>query len=91
MENWLIYLIMAVSGIGALVSGLVFERHTWRVLMLLACVVVFEIMWLILSGKFSVEWGTSEYANYKFIRKAVGIASAIALVGISFKIRKTED
>lgn len=91
MANWLIYLIMAVSGIGALVSGLVFKRHTWRVLMLLACVVVFEIMWLMLSGKHSVELGSPDYTTYKFITKSVAIASAIALVGISFKIRKTED
>lgn len=84
-------MIMAVSVIGALVSGLIFKRHTWRVLMLLSCVVVFEVMWILLTGKHRVELGSPDYSMYRFLRKFIGAFMAIVLFMVSFKIRKTED
>lgn len=79
---WLVYIIMAISAVGALVSGLVFERHTWRVLMLLGCLAVFVVMLMILSSYYDWRRGTC---------KIIAVFSCLALFTISFKIKKTED
>lgn len=73
---------MAISAVGALVSGLVFERHTWRVLMLLGCLAIFVVMLMILSSYYDWRRGTC---------KIIAVFSCLALFTISFKIKKTED
>ena len=73
---------MAISGVGALVSGLVFHRHTWRMLMLAGCLAIFEIIFMDLSYK--LGWGRIE-------RRLIGVFLGLAIVAISFKIRKSED
>lgn len=73
---------MAISGAGALLSGLLFRRHTWRVLLLIGCLAIFEFMVIILSDH--LGWD-------RLTRRVIGIVSGVALAAISFKIRKTED
>lgn len=73
---------MAIFGAGALLSGLIFNRHTWRVLMLVGCLAVFEIMVIVLS--YHLGWD-------KLMRRVICLVSGVALAVISFKIRKTED
>ncbi len=82
MQLWLVYTIMAISAIGALVSGLIFKRHTWRVLFLVGCIVVFMCMLWMLDIHYDWRRGTM---------KIIGIFSALALWTASFKIKKTED
>lgn len=73
---------MAIFGAGALLSGLIFQRHTWRVLLLVGSLAIFEIMVIILSDH--LGWD-------RLTRRAIGVGSGVALAAISFKIRKTED
>lgn len=49
MENLIIYIIMSVAGIGALLSGLIFESRNRKIAMQLACMVVFEGMLFLLG------------------------------------------
>lgn len=77
---------MGLSGAGALFSGLVFRRHTWRVLMLIGCLALFEIMLIVLFDNLGL--GRSER---KIMLRLIGIFSGVAIMVISFKIKKTED
>lgn len=78
----IIYVVLAISAIGILISGLVFNRHTWRILMLLVCVIIFMAMLLTISNHFDWRRGTS---------KLIGVCSCTVLLILSFKIKKTED
>ncbi len=49
MPLYLVYPIMAISAIGALISGLIFKRHTWRILFLVGCIAVFMCMLWVLD------------------------------------------
>lgn len=82
MNMLIVYIIMAISAVGALVSGLVFERHTWRVLMLLGCLAIFVAMLMVISSHFDWSRGTS---------KIIAVFSCLVLFALSFKIKKTED
>ena len=78
----IVYTVMAVSVVGALVSGLVFDRHTWRVLLLLGCLAIFVAMLMIISSHYNWDRGTC---------KIITIFSCMVLFVLSFKIKKTED
>ncbi len=82
MPLYLVYPIMAISAIGVLVSGLIFKRHTWRVLFLVGCIAVFMCMLWVLDIHYDWRRGTM---------KIIGVFSALALWTASFKIKKTED
>lgn len=82
MDLLIVYIIMAVSAVGALVSGLVFKRHTWRVLMLLGCLAIFVAMLMIVDFHYGWRRGTG---------KIIAVASCLVLFVLSFKIKKTED
>ena len=74
---------MVLSAIGALVSGLILVRHTWRALMLVGCIALFEWMLSILIIRIGLTLG--------FEGKILGIASAMILFWLSFRIKKTKD
>ena len=73
---------MTISAVGALVSGLVFSRHTWRVLMLLGCLAIYVSMLMIISSYFAWSRGTG---------KIIAVLSCLVLLALSLKIKKTED
>ena len=54
----MIHVIMAVAGIGALASGLIFTRRSRRIAMLLICIAVSEAMLFILGER--LDWGIPE-------------------------------
>lgn len=78
----IVYIVLAVSAVGALLSGLVFDRHTWRVLMLLGCLAICVAMLMIISSHYDWSRGTS---------KTIAVFSCLVLFALSFKIKKTED
>ncbi|MDE5585924.1 MAG: hypothetical protein K2I92_06230 [Muribaculaceae bacterium] len=81
MANWLLYVIMGVSGAGVLGSGLI-ERQTMRMFLLLACVAVFEVMLLIVGQRFA--WSVSE-------ERLIGLFGGIFLVAVSYWIMPADE
>ena len=82
MENWIIYIIMAVSGIGALISGLLFVNRTGKVTMQVVCLVLFEVMLFLLGQHYG--WGVAD-------GRAIGLLSGFFLVALSCRLWPTED
>ena len=82
MENWIIYIIMTVAGIGALVSGLFFVDRIGKVTMQVVCLALFEIMLFLLGLHYG--WGVAD-------GRAIGLASGFALVTLSCRLWPTED
>ena len=82
MENWIIYMIMTVAGIGALISGLFFERRNRKVAMQVVCLVVFEVMLFILGQHYG--WGLAD-------GRTIGLLSGFLLVSLSYRLWPTED
>lgn len=81
MANWLLYLIMGVSGAGVLGSGIV-ERQTLRMLLLLACVAIFEVMLLVIGQRFA--WSVAE-------ERLIGLFGGIFLVAASYWIMPADE
>lgn len=82
MENWVIYIIMSVAGIGALISGLFFERRHRKVTMQVICLAVFEIMMFMLGEHYG--WGLAD-------GRTVGLLSGFILVTLSCRLWPVED
>ncbi|MBD5263061.1 MAG: hypothetical protein HDS39_03190 [Bacteroides sp.] len=82
MENWIIYIIMTVAGIGALISGLFFESRNRKVAMQIACLVIFEIM-LFMLGQ-NNGWGLAD-------GRTIGLLSGVFLATVSYRLWPTED
>lgn len=82
MENWIIYILIAVAGIGALVSGLLFVNRGGKVAMQVICLTLFEVM-LFLLGE-HCGWGVAD-------GRAIGLLSGFILVTVSCRLWPTED
>ena len=82
MENWIIYTVMSVAGIGALISGLFFERRNRKVAMQVACLVIFEIMLFMLGEQYG--WRLAD-------GRTIGLLSGFLLAALSYRLWPTEN
>lgn len=82
MENWIIYLIMSVSGLGALFSGFFFARRGGKVTMLVVCMIVFEMMLFMLGER--EGWGLAD-------GRTIGLVSGVVLAILGHQLWPVED
>lgn len=82
MENWIIYILIAVAGIGALISGLLFANRKGKVAMQVACLTLFEVMLFLLGEHYG--WGVAD-------GRTIGLLSGFILVTLSCRLWPTED
>lgn len=82
MENWIIYIVIAIAGIGALVSGIFFVNRIGKVTMQVGCLAAFEVMLFLLGQHcgWEVAYG-----------RAIGLCSGFVLVTLSCRLWPTED
>ena len=81
MENWIIYAIIAVAGIGALGSGIVCRRQSRQLTMLLVCMAVGEGMLFYL--------GEREYWSFAECL-ATGLLGGLFVVLIANRLRRRD-
>lgn len=78
----MIYVIMAVAGIGALVSGIVCSRQSRQLTMLLVCMAVAEGMLFWLGER--EEWGFAECLT-------IGLLGGLFVILIANRLRRRDD